>query len=206
MVCFPAVFRQLGLSDSSGCLQDDNDIYGCIIRMYVPSLAGPDSKAGLFVLKLLVGQHHRSILTTSNWYSELLLLTSHLCAPPPSSSRLPEVVFLKVAGAGAVKDQRSSDPDAGQRENLGERKIINYWPHEILIRNPLQNNHSAEARMLFSRQRHLMAYYTCSLLAPLLVEAQFPPTPQGVTILESKLHENVTISYKEASIIHPVLV
>jgi hypothetical protein len=31
-----------------------------------------------------------------------------------------------------------------------------------------------------------------------LAVAQFPPIPQGVTVLQSKFHENVTISYKEA--------
>jgi hypothetical protein len=30
-----------------------------------------------------------------------------------------------------------------------------------------------------------------------LVAAQFPPKPEGVTVLESKLEEGVTISYKE---------
>ncbi|KAI1499275.1 serine carboxypeptidase [Biscogniauxia marginata] len=30
--------------------------------------------------------------------------------------------------------------------------------------------------------------------------AQFPPTPEGVTLLKSKFHENVTISYKEPGI------
>jgi hypothetical protein len=30
-----------------------------------------------------------------------------------------------------------------------------------------------------------------------LVTAQFPPKPEGVTVLESKLEEGVTISYKE---------
>lgn len=29
--------------------------------------------------------------------------------------------------------------------------------------------------------------------------AQFPPKPQGVTHLQSKFHENVTISFKEVS-------
>jgi len=33
-----------------------------------------------------------------------------------------------------------------------------------------------------------------------LVTAQLPPTPKGLTILKSKFHENVTISYKEASV------
>ena len=27
----------------------------------------------------------------------------------------------------------------------------------------------------------------------------FPPKPEGVTVLKSKFHENVTISYKEVS-------
>lgn len=30
-----------------------------------------------------------------------------------------------------------------------------------------------------------------------LAAAQFPPTPEGLTVLKSKFHENVTISYKE---------
>jgi hypothetical protein len=29
--------------------------------------------------------------------------------------------------------------------------------------------------------------------------AQFPPRPEGVTTLKSKLHENVTLSFKEVS-------
>lgn len=32
-----------------------------------------------------------------------------------------------------------------------------------------------------------------------LAAAQFPPKPEGVKIVKSKLHENVTISYKEVS-------
>ena len=38
---------------------------------------------------------------------------------------------------------------------------------------------------------------TCLLAA---VTAQFPPTPEGVTVLKSKFHEGVTISYKEPGI------
>ncbi|KAI1859911.1 uncharacterized protein JN550_011830 [Neoarthrinium moseri] len=38
----------------------------------------------------------------------------------------------------------------------------------------------------------------CSLIG--LVAGQFPPEPKGVTILKSKFHENVTISYKEPGI------
>jgi hypothetical protein len=34
-----------------------------------------------------------------------------------------------------------------------------------------------------------------------LVAAQFPPKPEGVTVLESKLEEGVRISYKEVGII-----
>lgn len=30
-----------------------------------------------------------------------------------------------------------------------------------------------------------------------LAAAQFPPRPEGVTVLRSKFHENVTISFKE---------
>ncbi|EFQ32467.1 serine carboxypeptidase [Colletotrichum graminicola M1.001] len=33
-----------------------------------------------------------------------------------------------------------------------------------------------------------------------LATAQFPPTPEGIKVLKSKLHENVTISYKEPGI------
>lgn len=34
-------------------------------------------------------------------------------------------------------------------------------------------------------------------LLPVTVWAQFPPTPEGITILKSKFNENITISYKE---------
>lgn len=37
---------------------------------------------------------------------------------------------------------------------------------------------------------------TAGFLAPAVV-AQFPPTPEGVTVLESKFGGGVTISYKE---------
>ena len=42
-----------------------------------------------------------------------------------------------------------------------------------------------------------------------LANAQFPPTPKGLTILRSKFNENVTISFKEvrgptASAIFPI--
>jgi carboxypeptidase C (cathepsin A) len=37
------------------------------------------------------------------------------------------------------------------------------------------------------------------VLAPAVL-AQFPPKPEGVTVLQSKFHENVTISYKEPGI------
>lgn len=30
-----------------------------------------------------------------------------------------------------------------------------------------------------------------------LATAQFPPKPEGITVLQSKLHENVTLSFKE---------
>lgn len=36
-----------------------------------------------------------------------------------------------------------------------------------------------------------------TLAAAGITAAQFPPRPEGVTVLRSKLHENVTISYKE---------
>lgn len=32
-----------------------------------------------------------------------------------------------------------------------------------------------------------------------LAAAQFPPEPEGLKVLKSKFHENVTITYKEAS-------
>lgn len=33
----------------------------------------------------------------------------------------------------------------------------------------------------------------------LLVSAQFPPEPEGITVLRSQFDKNVTISYKEVS-------
>jgi hypothetical protein len=30
-----------------------------------------------------------------------------------------------------------------------------------------------------------------------VVTAQFPPRPEGTTVVKSKVHENVTISFKE---------
>jgi len=38
-----------------------------------------------------------------------------------------------------------------------------------------------------------------------LTIAQFPPTPEGVTVLESQLDDGVTISYKEVGHLHTVL-
>lgn len=32
-----------------------------------------------------------------------------------------------------------------------------------------------------------------------LAAAQFPPKPEGVKVIKSKFHENVTISFKEVS-------
>ncbi len=45
---------------------------------------------------------------------------------------------------------------------------------------------------------------TTSLLLGLvgLTAAQFPPKPEGLTVLRSKFHENVTISFKEVSYLH----
>lgn len=37
-----------------------------------------------------------------------------------------------------------------------------------------------------------------ALVSPVLTQG-LPPTPEGVTVLKSKFHENVTISYKEVS-------
>jgi len=34
---------------------------------------------------------------------------------------------------------------------------------------------------------------------------QFPPKPEGVTVLKSRFHENVTISHKEVRGAHPIL-
>ncbi|KAI0397971.1 carboxypeptidase C [Xylariaceae sp. FL0594] len=50
-----------------------------------------------------------------------------------------------------------------------------------------------------------MVRLTAALLATcggagVVVEAQFPPRPEGITILKSRFHENVTISYKEPKI------
>jgi hypothetical protein len=39
-----------------------------------------------------------------------------------------------------------------------------------------------------------------------LVVAQFPPKPEGVTILESQLEEGVRISYKEVRLSHESVV
>lgn len=44
-----------------------------------------------------------------------------------------------------------------------------------------------------------------ALLAGLAV-AQFPPKPEGVTVLRSKFHENVTISFKEVCFLLNILV
>jgi hypothetical protein len=38
-----------------------------------------------------------------------------------------------------------------------------------------------------------------------LASAQFPPKPEGTTVLKSRFHENVTISYKEVSILQQKL-
>jgi hypothetical protein len=35
------------------------------------------------------------------------------------------------------------------------------------------------------------------------VAAQFPPQPEGLTVLKSKFHENVTISFKEVKSLQP---
>ncbi|KAI1381072.1 serine carboxypeptidase [Hypoxylon crocopeplum] len=45
----------------------------------------------------------------------------------------------------------------------------------------------------------LRAGFGFAMLAP-FVRAQFPPTPEGVTVLESKFGDGVTISYKEPGI------
>lgn len=33
-----------------------------------------------------------------------------------------------------------------------------------------------------------------------LAQAQFPPKPEGITIVKSKFHEDISISYKEVCI------
>lgn len=38
------------------------------------------------------------------------------------------------------------------------------------------------------------------LLLPATVWAQFPPTPEGITILKSKFNQDITISYKEVCV------
>lgn len=43
------------------------------------------------------------------------------------------------------------------------------------------------------------AYAYATLLVPITVNAQFPPDPEGITILKSRFNENITISYKEVS-------
>lgn len=41
---------------------------------------------------------------------------------------------------------------------------------------------------------------TCAL-APNFAHAQFPPTPEGLTVVDSKFKEGVKISYKEVRIL-----
>ena len=38
-----------------------------------------------------------------------------------------------------------------------------------------------------------------------LAAAQFPPTPEGVKVLKSKIHDGVKITYKEVSSIDRIL-
>ena len=45
-----------------------------------------------------------------------------------------------------------------------------------------------------------MLFQSLLLSAAGLAAAQFPPKPEGVKILKSKVHENVTISFKEPGI------
>jgi hypothetical protein len=47
--------------------------------------------------------------------------------------------------------------------------------------------------MLFNRLSLLTAYGLLSELA----SAQFPPTPEGVTVLDSHIEDGIRISYKE---------
>jgi hypothetical protein len=45
-----------------------------------------------------------------------------------------------------------------------------------------------------------MLYLWLSVLLNIqLITAQFPPEPEGITILKSRFGDGVTISYKEAS-------
>lgn len=37
-----------------------------------------------------------------------------------------------------------------------------------------------------------------------LAAAQFPPEPEGLKVLKSKLHENVTITFKEVGVLFEV--
>lgn len=53
------------------------------------------------------------------------------------------------------------------------------------------------ARIL-SQMAMISMLTTYSLSGP--VSAQFPPEPQGITYLQSRFHENVTISFKEVSL------
>lgn len=48
--------------------------------------------------------------------------------------------------------------------------------------------------------RHLTAYASFAWPLALVVRAQFPPVPEGITLLKSKIHDNITISYKEVSL------
>jgi hypothetical protein len=49
--------------------------------------------------------------------------------------------------------------------------------------------------MLFNRLSLLTAYGLLSELA----SAQFPPTPEGVTVLDSHIEDGIRISYKEVT-------
>lgn len=44
-----------------------------------------------------------------------------------------------------------------------------------------------------------------ALLLSRRASAQFPPEPEGVTVLRSKFHENVTISFKEVSLVSHII-
>lgn len=45
-----------------------------------------------------------------------------------------------------------------------------------------------------------LAAWAGALVLP--VVAQFPPTPQGVTVVKSKFNPEISISYKEVSALH----
>jgi hypothetical protein len=49
------------------------------------------------------------------------------------------------------------------------------------------------------KSRSLSGSLVCSLLL-VGAHAQFPPKREGITVVQSKFHENVSISFKEVSL------